>query len=44
MDDIIHSCPAIAELTLELVTTKLVPAIIISKDVIRELDLHCGWM
>ena len=40
MDDIIHSCPAIAELTLELVATKLVPAIDISKHVIRVLRLY----
>ena len=41
MDEIIHSCHAIADLTLELVATKLVPAIIVSKDFIRELWLRC---
>ena len=44
MDDIVHSCPAIAELTLEVVTTKLVPAIDISKHVIKELKLWGEWM
>ena len=34
-----HSCLAIAELTLELVASKLVPAIIVSEDVIKELHL-----
>jgi hypothetical protein len=40
MYDIIHLCSAIVELTLELVTSKLVPAITISKDVIRVLNLY----
>ena len=44
MDDITHSCLVFAALTLELVKTKLVQAIIVSKDVIRELWLLGEWM
>ena len=44
MADIICLCPIVGELTLELVTTKLVPAIIISKHVIKELKLWGEWM
>ena len=44
MDDIMHSCLAIADLSLKVVETKLVQAIIFSKDVIRELWLRCEWM